>query len=59
MVNTIDYEEAWKRLKNLYEWKVETVKGVEDRSSWDKFSTECDKHLLIEMERIEDYMQRE
>lgn len=49
----MDYEKAWNKLKGLYEWKVEVVKDVEDRTSWDKLETEHDKHVLIEMERIE------
>jgi len=49
----MNYAKAWNRLKSLYEWKVETVKDVEDRSSWDKYQTMCDEHVLTEMERIE------
>jgi len=50
----MNHAKAWNRLKSLYEWKVEIVKNVEDRSSWDEMVTECDKHVLVEMERIEE-----
>ncbi|OPY29482.1 MAG: hypothetical protein A4E27_00166 [Methanobacterium sp. PtaU1.Bin242] len=49
----MDYKKAWNELKELYKWKIETVENVEDRGTLDKVITECDKHVLKEMERIE------
>ncbi len=43
----------WEKLKELYKWKIETIKSNPEPTTWDKYDKEHYEHVLTEMKRIE------